>query len=53
MTTPDVPGDGVEIIVEDPTTHEKHTFTGATEEDATAAAERFFGADDIEETDHA
>jgi hypothetical protein len=53
VTNPDLPGDGVEIIVEDPTTAEQHGFTGVTEDDATAAAERFFGVDDIDETDHA
>lgn len=38
----------VEIEVTDPTTGQVHLFTGATEEQATAAAERFFGVDEAE-----
>lgn len=42
-TTPAAP---VEIIIEDPTTGETHTFTGTTESEATAAAEAYFGVND-------
>ena len=41
----------VEIIIEDPATGERHSFTGATEAAAIAAAEDHFGvaeADAIE-----
>ena len=38
----------VELEITDPTTGQVHTFTGATEAEATAAAERFFGADEAE-----
>jgi hypothetical protein len=39
----------VEIIVEDPDNGQRHTFTGATEAEAEAAADRFFGVDEAEE----
>lgn len=38
----------VELEVTDPTTGQVHTFTGATEAEAAAAAERFFGVDEAE-----
>lgn len=38
----------VEVEVTDPTTGQVHVFTGATVEQATAAAERFFGIDEAE-----
>lgn len=39
---------GVELEITDPTTGQVHTFTAATEAEATAAAERFFGVDQAE-----
>ncbi len=41
--------DPVEIIVEDPDDGRRHTFTGATEAEAEAEADRFFGVDQAEE----
>ena len=38
----------VELEITDPTTGQVHTFTGATEAEATEAAERFFGVDEAE-----
>lgn len=42
----------VEIEVEDPSTGERHTFTGSTEAAATAAAEEFFGVNEAQERDN-
>lgn len=42
-------GNRVEFEIEDPDTGELHTFSGATEEHAAAAAERFFGVDEAQE----
>lgn len=39
----------VEIEIEDPDTGERHTFTAATEEEATAAAEDYFGVTEAQE----
>lgn len=39
---------GVELEITDPTTGQVHTFTAATEAEATASAERFFGVDEAE-----
>jgi len=50
MSTPD--HTQVEIDIEDPDTGEHHTFTAATEEEATAAAEAFFGVDEAQERDN-
>jgi hypothetical protein len=44
----DTDGIAVELEITDPTTGQVHTFTGATEAQATAAAERFFGVDEAE-----
>lgn len=44
MNTPTTP-DPVEVIIQDPSTGKKHTFTGATEAEAEAAAEEFFNGD--------
>ena len=38
-----LPQPAVELVVEDPTTGERHTFSGATEEEANAAVDAFFG----------
>jgi len=38
----------VELEITDPTTGQVHTFTAATEAQATAAAERFFGVDEAD-----
>lgn len=51
MSTTDQPGQGVEVVVEDPVTGDKHTFTGTTEEAAVAAAEAFFGVNEAQERD--
>lgn len=40
----------VEIFIEDPATGQDHRFTGATETEAIAAAERFFGVEETERT---
>jgi hypothetical protein len=48
MHTPTTP-DPVEIIVEDPDDGQRHTFTGATEAEAEAKADQFFGVDQAEE----
>jgi hypothetical protein len=45
-------GARVEVEIEDPTTGETHTFSGATEAEADAAAERFFGVNDAQERDN-
>jgi len=46
-------GNRVEIDVEDPVTGTVHTFTGATEAQADAAAEEFFGVHEAQERDNA
>lgn len=51
MPTIDVPAAAFEMDVEDPVSGEVHTFTGATEAEAVAAAERFFGVNDAEENE--
>ncbi|RFZ63198.1 hypothetical protein DE4576_04839 [Mycobacterium marinum] len=42
----------VEIEIQDPDTGKRHIFTGATEVEATAAAEDFFGVDHAQERDN-
>ncbi|GAT10356.1 hypothetical protein H7I77_05370 [Mycolicibacterium novocastrense] len=51
MSTPDQHAQ-VEIEIEDPDTGERHTFTAATEEEATAAAEDYFGVNEAQERDN-
>lgn len=41
----------VEVIIQDPSTSQKHRFTGATEAEAEAAAEEFFNGGLDEEAD--
>lgn len=48
MSTPNT-SQLVEIIVEDPDGGQKHTFSGATEAEAEAKADEFFGVDEAEE----
>lgn len=55
MTTPDTtpdPDTFVEIIIQDPTTNEFHTFTGTTEDEAAAAAEEYFGVNEAQEREN-
>lgn len=55
MTTPDStpePDTFVEIIIQDPATNEFHTFTGATEEEAAATAEEYFGVNEAQEREN-
>jgi hypothetical protein len=40
--------DTVEIFVEDPTSGERHRFTGATDAEAIRSAEMFFGVDEAD-----
>ncbi len=40
--------DTVEILVEDPTSGERHRFRGATDTEAIRAAEVFFGVDEAD-----
>lgn len=43
------PQPAVELVVEDPSTGERHTFSGATEEEANAAIDAFFGISEADE----
>ncbi len=53
MSTPPEQHAQVEIEIEDPPdTGERHTFTAATEEEATAAAEDYFGVNEAQERDN-